>query len=60
MISKYTRELFMRGFNLFWRRAQPDVKPTAGYVQDARRFLRDTQATRRRLAVRDALLVRAR
>ena len=39
MMSKYVRELFMKMFNAYWRERAPDVKPTAGYVQDGRRFL---------------------
>ena len=38
MISKYLRELHMHAFNAFWRREQPDLKPTQGYPVDAKRF----------------------
>lgn len=54
MIAKYTRELAMARFNRYWaaryadhRREAPsppplpDLKPTAGYRSDARRWLRD-------------------
>lgn len=39
MLAKYVREIFMMRFNRFFRTLAPEVKPTAGYVQDARRFL---------------------
>ncbi len=39
MISKYVRELAMVLFNRWWARRVPGIRPTAGYPQDARRFL---------------------
>jgi hypothetical protein len=60
MVSKYVRELFLRRFNRYWQAQQPGLRPTAGYVQDARRFLRDTRDTRRRLGTRDEVLIRMR
>jgi ribonuclease HII len=41
MISKYVRELSMASFNRFWRSIVSDIEPTAGYYQDAKRFLSD-------------------
>lgn len=43
MISKYTRELFMDRLNAWFISHQPDLKPTAGYAQDGKRFLEDIQ-----------------
>jgi ribonuclease HII len=43
MVSKYTRELLMARFNDFFRRHWPQIKPTAGYSTDGRRFIRDVQ-----------------
>lgn len=40
MVSKYVRELFMILFNRFWQGLCEDIKPTSGYPQDARRFLK--------------------
>ncbi len=37
MASKYLRELAMQAFNAFWGERVPDLKPTGGYPQDARR-----------------------
>ena len=39
MISKYVRELLMREFNRYWLAHVPGLKPTAGYPQDAVRYI---------------------
>ncbi|MBX3358863.1 MAG: hypothetical protein KF745_10580 [Phycisphaeraceae bacterium] len=44
MVAKYVRELMMARFNAYWCGLCPDLKPTAGYTLDARRWLRDAQA----------------
>ncbi len=41
MLAKYVRELLMDRFNAYWRGLAPDLRPTAGYYTDARRFLAD-------------------
>ncbi|MGH7130860.1 MAG: hypothetical protein ACREJO_02815 [Phycisphaerales bacterium] len=46
MAAKLVRELMMARFNRYWsaraaERGIAELKPTAGYVQDARRWLRD-------------------
>ncbi len=58
MYCKYLRELFLRGFNAYWRQHVPGVRPTAGYAADAGRFLAETEAARRRLATDEQLLIR--
>lgn len=60
MCSKYIRELHMALFNRFWTEKKQDLKPTAGYAVDARRFLEETSALRETLAIDDGLLVRRR
>jgi hypothetical protein len=60
MISKYLREMLMRRFNAFWKSLLPDVEPTAGYYNDGLRFLRDIQAKRVELGIKDFELVRRR
>ncbi len=60
MVSKYVRELAMRAFNSFWQQHQTDLRPTAGYPQDARRFLADILPVKTRLDIPDHLLWRAR
>ena len=39
MYAKYTRELSMDAFNQWWGQQIPGIKATAGYPQDAKRFL---------------------
>ena len=39
MVAKYVRELSMARFNRYWCGRVPELKPTAGYSTDARRWL---------------------
>jgi hypothetical protein len=41
MVAKLTRELAMHRFNRYWCARCPELKPTAGYNTDARRWLHD-------------------
>lgn len=43
-IAKYTRELVICAFQTHFSKRYPKVKPTAGYPQDARRFLGELRA----------------
>lgn len=60
MAAKYARELLMTRFNAFWRNHAPALKPTQGYVQDGRRFLRDIEPVIDRLGIERSMLVRSR
>jgi hypothetical protein len=60
MTAKYLRELSMQAFNEFWQCRVPDLRPTAGYPTDARRFKREIDAAQRELAIADDLLWRER
>ena len=60
MYSKYIREVAMRGFNSFWCDHLHELKPTAGYPTDARRFKKDITKVQSRLGIRDEILWRAR
>jgi len=60
MLAKYLRELFMRLFNAYWAREVSQVRPTAGYYVDGRRFYRDIAPAVRRLGVEERLLYRSR
>ncbi len=57
MLSKYLREAHMSLFNRFWREHRADLKPTAGYALDARRFLGDIGPLRSALGIDDATLI---
>lgn len=41
MLAKYVRDLAMERFNRYWCAQLPELKPTAGYNADARRWLVD-------------------
>ena len=41
MAAKYVRELFMEGLNAYFASRVADLRPTAGYYRDGRRFLVD-------------------
>ena len=58
MASKYLRELAMQAFNAFWRQHVPDLRPTAGYPTDARRFKAGIAAAQQALGIEDRILWR--
>jgi hypothetical protein len=58
MTAKYLRELAMVRLNRFFRDALPEVKPTAGYVQDGRRFLQEVRPVIESQRLQPAELVR--
>lgn len=60
ILAKYTREGLMAVFNRWWAERLPGLRPTAGYHEDAGRFLKETEAVRRELAIDDRCLVRTR
>ena len=60
MLAKYLRELLMRQFNAFWCELIPELRPTAGYYSDARRFLAEIQPVLARAGLRAEQFVRRR
>lgn len=60
MVCKYIRELSMELFNEFWQSHVPDLKPTKGYPEDARRFRADIASAQSELGISDAVLWRER
>lgn len=60
MASKYLRELAMRALNHFWSQRIGDLKPTAGYPQDAKRFKAAIDGVRAELGIEDKILWRSR
>ncbi len=59
VLAKYVRELMMHLFNRFWTRRKDGLKGTAGYPQDAERFLTALEGDGL-LASHRAVLVRSR
>jgi hypothetical protein len=60
MTAKYLRELAMRPFNAFWQKHVADLRPTAGYPSDSRRFWQAIRPACERLAIDRAILWRER
>lgn len=60
MLAKYVRELLMERFNAYWHGLAPELRPTAGYYRDARRFLADIGPLAGRAGVPLERFVRAR
>ena len=60
MLSKYQRELAMIQFNAFWQAHLPDLQPTAGYPEDAKRFRQQIADVQKKLGIADEVLWRKR
>ena len=60
MTAKYLREISLRPFNRFWQAHVPELKPTAGYPTDAKRFKAEILAAQERLGIEDRVLWRSR
>lgn len=60
MAAKLTRELFMGRLNAWFARRRPGLAPTAGYVEDGRRFLAEAAPVLRAERVDLRRLVRSR
>ncbi|MDN3511964.1 MAG: hypothetical protein NG784_11770 [Candidatus Jettenia sp.] len=58
VFSKYMRELFMRLENQYWLQFIPNLKPTAGYYEDAQRFLSEIAPIKKRELIQDDILIR--
>jgi len=59
-LAKYTRETCMRAFNASFTALEPALVPTAGYVTDARRWLKDAETMLAREGYERSELVRSR
>jgi len=46
LFAKYARELAMIQFNSYWQKQHPELKETAGYPQDGKRFIADLKKIR--------------
>ncbi|MGB0714832.1 MAG: hypothetical protein ACPGXK_03085 [Phycisphaerae bacterium] len=60
IVSKYLREVSMHAFNRYWCARLETLKPTAGYYQDAQRWLREASDTIAEMGVPRSRLVRQR
>lgn len=60
MTAKYLREVSMRAFNEFWMGKVPELKATAGYPGDSRRFKREIEPAQAALGIDDHILWRTR
>lgn len=60
MTAKYLREMAMRPFNEFWCSRLPELKPTAGYPGDSRRFKGQIEALQAELGIEDRVFWRVR
>ncbi len=60
MLAKYLRERFMQSFNHFWRRQLPDLRATAGYPLDAKRFREQIEPAAQKLQLDESLWWRCR
>lgn len=60
LVSKYLRELAMIAFNRYWQEHVPEVRPTKGYPNDARRFRTDIAVKQMELGIADEVLWRHR
>lgn len=58
MASKYLREAAMLAFNRFWCAHVPELRPTAGYPLDARRFKTEIEPAQRAMGVEDRVVWR--
>ncbi len=58
MIAKYVRELLMARLNRFFCSHLPELKPTAGYVQDGRRYLAEITPVIEELGLARSSLIR--
>ncbi len=60
MAAKLTRDLFMQRLNAWFCDRLPDVRPTAGYTTDGRRFLSEVEPVLDDEAIERSWLVRSR
>lgn len=59
-LAKYTRELCMGAFNSYFGLLQEDLRPTAGYTTDGRRWLEDAREALRIADLPPGILIRER
>jgi hypothetical protein len=60
MVSKYVRELLMGQINRYFQGLCPELKATAGYWQDGKRFIKDIRSRIPETCSKDEQLIRSR
>ena len=60
MTAKYLRERLMQEFNRFWLAQVPGLKPTAGYPNDAIRFMNAIRSAAQKLGIAEDAIWRKR
>ncbi len=60
MLAKYLREVYMTLWNGWFAGLCPEVRPTAGYVTDGRRWLAESRSARLLAGIPDDVLARTR
>ena len=60
LLAKYLREAFMSLWNDWFHALCPDVRPTAGYTEDGRRWLTESRTPRTAAGIPDEVLIRTR
>ncbi len=60
MLAKYLRERLMQSFNAFWQQHLPNLRPTAGYPLDAKRFRGEIESTAFKLQLPESVWWRSR
>ena len=60
MVSKYIRELLMGQINRYFQGLCPELKATAGYWQDGKRFIKDIRSRIPETCFKDEQLIRSR
>ena len=59
MIAKYVRELFMIRLNRYFQTLIPELRATAGYTEDARRYLADIEGLISQRGIERRTLIRS-
>ncbi|ADB15615.1 hypothetical protein Psta_0930 [Pirellula staleyi DSM 6068] len=60
MLAKYLREVAMIPLNRYWQALVPGLRETAGYPEDAKRFLAAIEPERKKLRLADHGFIRSR
>jgi hypothetical protein len=51
MLAKYLRERSMEAFNAYWQTHKPELRSTAGYPVDAKRFASEIESVAEKMGI---------